>query len=79
MHLQDALGRWRERFPDVLTRAEVVHGGAAEALLEASNSAALVVLGRRAPGLPMAAPRLGPVTHVVLHRAHVPVAVVPHD
>ncbi|WP_329500458.1 universal stress protein [Kitasatospora herbaricolor] len=65
--------------PDVLTRAEVVDGGAAEALLEASQSASLVVLGRRAPGHPMAAPRLGPVTHVVLHRAHVPVAVVPHD
>ncbi|MFF1870499.1 universal stress protein [Kitasatospora herbaricolor] len=79
VHLQDALGRWRERFPDVRTRAEVVDGGAAEALLEASHGASLVVLGRRAPGHPMAAPRLGPVTHVVIHRARVPVAVVLHD
>jgi nucleotide-binding universal stress UspA family protein len=79
VHLQDALGRWREKFPDVRTRAEVESGGAAEALLEASRGASLLVLGRRAPGHPMAAPRLGAVARDVLHHARGPVAVVPHE
>ncbi|MFI6444440.1 universal stress protein [Kitasatospora sp. NPDC050543] len=79
VHLQDALGRWREKFPEVRTQAEVVGRGAADALLEASRGASLVVLGRRAPGHPMATPRLGAVAHAVLHHAHGPVAVVPHD
>jgi nucleotide-binding universal stress UspA family protein len=78
VHLQDALSRWREKFPEVRTRAEVESGGAAVTLLEASRGAALVVLGRRAPGHPMAAPRLGSVARDVLRHAHAPVAVVPH-
>ncbi|WP_457030495.1 universal stress protein [Kitasatospora sp. P5_F3] len=79
VHLQDALARWREKFPGVPTRPEVVGGSAADALRAASRGASLVVLGRRAPGNPMAAPRLGTVAHIVLHHAHSPVAVVPHD
>ncbi|BFV60788.1 universal stress protein [Kitasatospora sp. CMC57] len=79
VHLQDALGRWREKYPEVPTHAEVVGVGAADALQAASRKASLVVLGRRAPGHPTAAPRLGVVAHAVLHHAHSPVAVVPHD
>ncbi|MFJ1706659.1 universal stress protein [Kitasatospora sp. NPDC088346] len=79
VHLQDALSRWREKFPEVRTRAEVVGRGAAEAVLSASGSASLVVLGRRAPRHPMSPPRLGAVAHAVLHHAACPVAVVPHD
>ncbi|WP_405015791.1 universal stress protein [Kitasatospora sp. NBC_00070] len=79
VHLQDALGRWREKFPGVPSEAEVVGGGAADALRVASRGASLVVVGRRAPGQPMAAPHLGTVAHVVLHHAHSPVAVIPHD
>ncbi|MEU9044779.1 MULTISPECIES: universal stress protein [unclassified Kitasatospora] len=79
LRLQDALARWREKFPEVRTVAEVSGWGAARTLVEASRSAAVVVLGRRAAAHPTAAPRLGPVAHAVIHRAHGPVAIVPHD
>ncbi|WP_373465807.1 universal stress protein [Streptomyces sp. V3I8] len=46
--------------------------------VDASRDARLAVVGRgvrrSSPG-----PRVGPVTHAVLHHAHAPVAVVPHD
>ncbi len=79
VRLQDALARWQETYPAVRTVAEATGWGASRALLEASQRAALVVLGRRAPGLPMAAPHLGHLAHAVLHHARGPVAVVPHD
>ncbi|MER5641132.1 universal stress protein [Kitasatospora sp. NPDC002227] len=77
--LRDALARWREKYPAVRTVAEVVPEPAAKVLTESSRAASLLVLGRRSPGHPMAAPHLGPVAHAVLHHAHCPVAVVPHD
>jgi nucleotide-binding universal stress UspA family protein len=77
--LRDVLARWRDKYPEVRAAAEVVPEPAAKALTELSRAASLVVLGRRSPGHPMAAPHLGPVAHAVLHHAHCPVAVVPHD
>nr|WP_318216996.1 universal stress protein [Streptomyces sp. SCL15-6] len=44
-------------------------------LLNASNEADLLVIGRRSSG--RSGPRLGPVAHTVLHHAVCPVAVVP--
>ncbi|GAA2783883.1 universal stress protein [Kitasatospora paracochleata] len=78
VRLQDALGRWRDKFPAVPVEAEVTAAPAARALTEASRSASLVVVGRRLRHTRVAAPMLGPVTHAVLHHAHSPVAVVPH-
>ncbi len=78
VRLQDALSHWREKFPGVDAEAEVIDQGGARALVEASRTAGLVVLGRSALGHPLASPRLGPVAHAVLHHAHSPVAVVPH-
>ncbi|MED7955087.1 universal stress protein [Streptomyces sp. BE303] len=79
VRLQDALARWREKYPGVHAEAEVCAWSPARALVEASRSASLVVLGRRTPKHRLAAPRLGAVTQSVLHHAHSPVAVVPHD
>ncbi|WP_030245396.1 universal stress protein [Streptomyces sp. NRRL S-350] len=79
VRLRDALAPWREKFPEVRTVAEVSGWGAARTLVEASHSAALVVVGRPAPAHPLAAPKLGHVAHAVIHHAHGPVAVVPHD
>jgi len=79
VRLQDVLSRWRDKFPEVATEAEVVALPAAKALAEASRTAELLVVGRRAPGYPMGVPRLGQVAHAVLHHAHAPVAVVPHS
>ncbi|MBO1413143.1 universal stress protein [Streptomyces sp. FH025] len=79
VRLQDALRPWREKFPDVRVSAEVTAWPAARALVEASRTASLVVVGRRRPHNRAAAPWLGTVAHAVLHHAHSPVAVVPHS
>ncbi|AOR30034.1 universal stress protein [Streptomyces fodineus] len=63
-------------YPRVHAEPEMVIGSAAGVLVEASERAGLVVVGRRPPrgrlGL-----RLGTVSHAVLHHANCPVAVVP--
>ncbi|MER7756780.1 universal stress protein [Kitasatospora sp. NPDC097643] len=78
LRLQDALARWQDKYPTVRTEVEVCPWSPARMLVEASRSASLVVLGRRAPKHPTAGPRLGSVAQSVLHHAHGPVAVVPH-
>ncbi|WKX14014.1 universal stress protein [Streptomyces sp. NL15-2K] len=77
LQLSDALRAWQEKYPRVTVHTDVVLLHPAEALLNTSRSADLLVVGRRAD--PSAAEgRLGPVTHAVLHHARCPVAVVPH-
>ncbi|GAA4884527.1 universal stress protein [Kitasatospora terrestris] len=79
VRLQDTLAPWRKKFPEVRVEAEVTGWPAGKALVEASRSASLVVVGRRSPRIRSAAPGLGAVAHAVLHHTHGPVAVVPHD
>lgn len=79
VRLQDALAPWREKFPEVRVEAEVTAWPAGRALVEASRGASLTVVGRRTSGLHAAVPWLGAVAHAVVHHAHSPVAVVPHD
>ncbi|MFD4660644.1 universal stress protein [Kitasatospora sp. NPDC058444] len=79
LRLQDALAPWRAKHPEVRVEAELTAWPAGRALVEASRSACLTVVGRRRPRLHPSAPWLGHVTHAVLHHAHSPVAVVPHD
>lgn len=62
--------------PDVVVEREVVDGGAAATLVEASGRTDLVVLAAHRPRGPVGL-RLGPVVHAVLHHAQCPVAVVP--
>ncbi|QDQ09617.1 universal stress protein [Streptomyces spectabilis] len=64
-------------FPQVAIVDEARSGGAAQHLIAASQDASLLVVGRRTRRTPIG-PRVGPVTHSVLHRAASPVAVVPH-
>ncbi|WP_171064422.1 universal stress protein [Actinomadura soli] len=76
MELSQALAGMRERFPDVPVDHLVSDRTPAQALVEASENAALVVVGaRRRRGL--AGMALGRVNHAVLHHAHSPVVVVP--
>ncbi|GAA3771375.1 universal stress protein [Streptomyces coacervatus] len=77
LRLSDALRGWHDKYPQVTARSEVVLLHPAEALLNASGGADLLVVGRRTD--PRAAEgRLGPVAHAVLHHCRCPVAVVPH-
>jgi nucleotide-binding universal stress UspA family protein len=72
--LADAVARWRSAAPDVEIRETVARDRAASALLSASETAELLVVGHRHRGR---LARLGSTMHGVLHRASCPVAVVP--
>ncbi|MEV8031786.1 universal stress protein [Streptomyces sp. NPDC086182] len=76
--LTEVLSPWREKFPDVQVREQAVIGGAGPHLVEASQNAALVVVGRRNRQSPVGA-HIGPVTQAVMHHSTAPVAVIPHD
>jgi nucleotide-binding universal stress UspA family protein len=73
--LSEALAGWQEKYPDVTVRRLLDRAPTRRALIELSEHAQLLVLGRRGHGfghLP-----LGSVTAAMLHHAHCPVVVVP--
>lgn len=73
--LAETLVGRRERYPGVSVTQRVVRGATREALIEASRTARLLVVGARGRG-GFAGLLLGSVSHAVLHHAHCPVAVV---
>jgi nucleotide-binding universal stress UspA family protein len=76
--LAAALKGWREKYPGVPVRHDIIHGHPARVLASYSARADLVVLGRH--GHPTdAGPGIGSIQHTVLDHAHGPVAVVPAD
>ncbi|MTE17958.1 universal stress protein [Streptomyces sp. TRM43335] len=76
--LGDTLRGWREKYPNVEVRARAVAGRPSRLLTEASEGAALLVVGRRGRRSPLGF-HIGPVAHAVMHHAASPVAVVPFD
>ncbi|WP_328926483.1 universal stress protein [Streptomyces sp. NBC_00190] len=73
----ERLAPFRTRYPDVRVEQAAVPGDAAGRLVIASESAALVVVGRHHPRRSAMSLQIGSVAHAVLHHAHGPVAVVP--
>ncbi|MFJ5920720.1 universal stress protein [Streptomyces ardesiacus] len=73
--LAETLAGMRTRYPDVRVERSTVHGPARPALIEASRTAQLTVVGSRGHG-GFAGLLLGSVSRAVLHHAHSPVAVV---
>ncbi|MFD5255914.1 universal stress protein [Streptomyces bobili] len=73
--LHEALAGHREKYPDVVVEHKTVHERTREALIEASRSAQLLVVGARGRG-GFAGLLLGSVSQALLHHAHCPVAVV---
>jgi nucleotide-binding universal stress UspA family protein len=76
--LSAVLRPWRQKFPRLTVREELVAGTPVEHLVAAARDAALLVVGRRTQRAPMGT-RLGAVGHAVLHHAPCPIAVVPHE
>lgn len=74
--LDDLLGPWRKRYAGVEVEAKPVVGSPAYQLVEASQTAQLVIVGRRSRNVPLG-PHLGHVAHAVIHHSPAPVAVVP--
>lgn len=73
--LYEALAGHQDRHPEVKVEHRVVHGATREALIEASRSAQLLVVGARGRG-GFTGLLLGSVSQALLHHAHCPVAVV---
>ncbi|MFF8910658.1 universal stress protein [Streptomyces olivaceoviridis] len=74
----EVLRPWRQKFPDVEVVEQSYCGSPSALLIDASQEASLVVVGRRVRRSSVGA-HTGPVTHAVLHHCTAPVAVVPHD
>jgi len=72
----EILSGFRDDYPDVEVTEHLVHGPPVGALLEASANAAMIVVGTRGHG-PAIGALIGSVSNGVLHRARVPVVVVP--
>ncbi|SFK85781.1 universal stress protein [Streptomyces pini] len=73
--MAEALSGWQAKYPDVTVHRQLVQGGARQALIEASGSAQLLVVGARGRG-GFSGLLLGSVSQAALHHAHCPVAVV---
>ena len=73
--LSETLSGWQEKFPDVPVVRKVLLGHPVPALLRASSSSRLLVVGCRGKGAVRSVIQ-GSVSHGVLHHAKVPVAVV---
>ncbi|MGW4958297.1 universal stress protein [Nonomuraea sp. NPDC004186] len=72
---QERVIRWQKNHPDIEITDQQVREHPVPALIKASATADLVVVGSRGLG-GFASAVLGSVSHGVLHRAHCPVAVV---
>lgn len=72
--LARALEGWREKYPAIPVRQDVVNDHPAKVLACYSTRADLVMIGRH--GVP-GSPAIGAIQHAVLNHAHGPVAVVP--
>lgn len=74
-NLAETLRRWREKYPAVPVRHEVVHGHPGRVLSSYTARSDLVVIGRHDGH--DTGPAVGAVQHAVLSHAHGPVAIVP--
>lgn len=74
--LAPAVSALETEFPDVAYAVQVRHAPPAEAILDAAEQSALVVLGRRHHLLPLGS-HLGPVARATLHHSACPVLMVP--
>jgi len=76
MLLAESLAGWREKYPDVALRRDLVRGHPVQVLTEASKHALALVVGSRGRG-GFTGMLLGSVSQGVLHHAQCPVIVVP--
>jgi nucleotide-binding universal stress UspA family protein len=73
--LTESLGVWREKYPAVPVRVDVLRGHPAKVLASYSAQTDLVVIGRHEGAC--AGPAVGAIQHAVLNHARGPVAIVP--
>ncbi|MDW4904061.1 universal stress protein [Streptomyces sp. ADMS] len=76
--LTAVLRPWREKFPTVEVHELAPEGSAAQRLVDATQDAGLLVVGRHIRPARLGT-HTGPVAHAVMHHVRCPVAVVPHQ
>lgn len=76
-HLAKTLAPWREVYPDVPVEVSLRHDWPGPALVTASESADLIVVGRRGHGAPLGI-YLGSMARMLVREARCPVMVAPH-
>ncbi|MEO7007182.1 MAG: universal stress protein [Terrimesophilobacter sp.] len=76
--LDEAEAQVRAAYPELRIRPDLVHGAPAEALLEAGESARMLVVGNRGHRTTMRF-LLGSVSHTVALNIHSPIIIVPSD
>ncbi|MFD5256332.1 universal stress protein [Streptomyces bobili] len=69
---------WREKYPTVDVTELAEEGGAAQLLLDATQDAGLLAVGRKIRPARLGM-HTGPVAHAVMHHVRCPVAIVPHE
>jgi nucleotide-binding universal stress UspA family protein len=72
----EILAGFRSEYPDVAVQERLVRSAPVDALLNAATNAAMIVVGTRGHG-PAVGALLGSVSNGVLHKANLPVVVVP--
>ncbi|NUS42688.1 MAG: universal stress protein [Mycobacteriaceae bacterium] len=72
--LSESMAGYRERYPEVRMRRTVVENSPVKRLVEASDTAQLVVVGTHNPGL-VAELIFGSTSQAVAHRTHCPVII----
>ena len=70
--LTESLAPWRNKYPDVPVRCDVVHDHPGHVLASYTGRADLVVIGRHGSAV-------GGIQHALLSHAHGPVAIVPRQ
>ncbi|WP_343234562.1 MULTISPECIES: universal stress protein [unclassified Streptomyces] len=76
--MDEMIGPWGEKYPSVAVTPEVRIGQSGIQLVDASQGAALVVVGRRIRRSAYGT-HIGAIAHAVLHHAAAPVAVIAHE
>ncbi|MFP3989725.1 universal stress protein [Streptomyces sp. E11-3] len=76
--LAAVLAPWREKFPTVVVRAQVVNGRPVHEVVEAARGAGLLVVGRQLRHTVVGS-HTGRVAHMAIHHVSCPVAVVAHE
>lgn len=76
--LTELLEPWRDKYPSVLAKENVLEGRPAHVLVGAADGAGLLVIGSRRRRTAVG-PHTGPVAHALIHHVRCAIALVPHD
>lgn len=75
LRIVEQVGPWTEKYPGIRTSVDVIYGQHADALVTASTTSRLLILGR--PGISHRLPHLSALSRAVLRESRCPVEIIP--